>query len=132
MTIMRIAMPKAQALPSTVDERRAKSRKASLTTQKKSRDCSCCLSFSFCVSIAIISFPSRSSCGSSGLPSSSALTTENETQHETDSERGEDCLRRILSDVLFTIVLKTAPAMKCVIQYFFPALPIFIGHCACG
>src|SRR5437667_11907234 len=54
MTMMRIALAKAHALPSTFDERRAKSRKASLTTQKKSRDSSCSLSFSFCVSIAII------------------------------------------------------------------------------
>src|SRR6266567_4133013 len=52
--MMRIAPAKAQALPSTIDERRAKIRKASLTTQKKSRDSSCFLSFSFCVFIAII------------------------------------------------------------------------------
>jgi hypothetical protein len=45
--MMRIALAKAQALPSTIDERRAKIRKASLTTQKKSRDSSCSLSFSF-------------------------------------------------------------------------------------
>src|SRR5207237_34320 len=37
MTIMRIALAKAQALPSTIDERLAKIRKASLTRQKKSR-----------------------------------------------------------------------------------------------
>src|SRR5437773_9937351 len=52
--IMRIAAAKAQALPSIIDERLAKNRKASLTTQKKSSDFSSCLSFSLCVSIAII------------------------------------------------------------------------------
>ena len=60
------------------------------------------------------------------------LTTENQTEHETDTERGKDCLRRVLADVLLAVVLKTAYAMECVIPYFFPALPIFIGHCACG
>jgi hypothetical protein len=49
-----IAPAKAHALPSTLDARRAKIRKASLTTQKKSRDSSCSLSFSFCVSIALM------------------------------------------------------------------------------
>ena len=46
-------MPKAQALPSTVDERLAKIRKASLATQKKSRDSSRGLAFSFCVFIVL-------------------------------------------------------------------------------
>src|SRR6266480_933720 len=54
MTITRIALAKAQALPSTIDARLAKIRKASLTRQKKSRDPWCCFNFSFCVSIAII------------------------------------------------------------------------------
>src|SRR5437762_666194 len=54
MTITRIALVKAQALPSTIDERLAKIRKASLTRQKKSRDSPSCFGFSFCVSIAII------------------------------------------------------------------------------
>jgi hypothetical protein len=53
MTIMRIAVAKAQALPSILDERFAKSRKASLATQKKSRDSSCGLSFSFCMVIIL-------------------------------------------------------------------------------
>ena len=47
-------MPKAQALPSTVDERLAKIRKASLATQKKSRGSSRRLAFSFCVFIVLI------------------------------------------------------------------------------
>ena len=47
-------MPKTQALPSTADERLAKTRKASLATQKKSRDSSRRLAFSFCVFIALI------------------------------------------------------------------------------
>jgi hypothetical protein len=51
---MRIAPAKAHALPSTLDDRRAKIRKASLTTQKKSRDSSCSLIFSVCVFIATV------------------------------------------------------------------------------
>jgi hypothetical protein len=50
--MMRIATPKAHALPSTLDERLAKIRKTSLTTQKEFFDSSCCLSFFFCVFIA--------------------------------------------------------------------------------
>jgi hypothetical protein len=50
---MRIAAAKAQALPSIIDERLAKNRKASLTAQKKSRDFSCCSSFSFCMVIIL-------------------------------------------------------------------------------
>jgi hypothetical protein len=75
MTMMKIALAKAQALPSTIDERRAKIRKASLTTQKKSRDSSCSLSFSFCVFIAIIlysaapSWKERLSVSAKKLPS---------------------------------------------------------------
>src|SRR5947208_14259420 len=108
MTMMKIALAKAQALPSTIDERRAKIRKASLTTQKKSRDSSCCLSFSFCVAIAIILCRPRASrwellcvprrelrSSISGGLRSDLLTTENQTEHETDSERGKDCLRRV-------------------------------------
>src|SRR6266850_4317883 len=116
MTITRIAMPNAQALPSTLEERLAKIRKASLITQKKSRDSFCCLSFSFCVFIVLIllSAPTpagrqrlyvptknyraahRAACASTTVP----LTTENQTEHETDSERGEDRLRRVFADVL--------------------------------
>ena len=47
-------MPNAQALPSTVDERLAKIRKASLATQKKSRDSSRGLAFSFGVFIVLV------------------------------------------------------------------------------
>src|SRR4030095_7750378 len=50
-TMMTIAPAKTHALPSTVDERRAKILKTSLTTQKKFFDSSCCLSFFFCVFI---------------------------------------------------------------------------------
>src|SRR6188472_4371820 len=57
MRIMRIALAKAQALPSTIDERLAKIRKASLTTQKKSRDFASSLNFSPCVSMTIVSKP---------------------------------------------------------------------------
>src|SRR6267143_657369 len=53
MRMMRIAAAKAQALPSIFDERFAKSRKASLATQKKSRDFSCGLSVSFCMIIIL-------------------------------------------------------------------------------
>src|SRR5204862_4962868 len=66
--------------------------------------------------------------GTSGRP----LTMEDQTEHETDPERGKNCLRRILADVLLAVVLKTAYAMECVIQYFFSPLPIFISHRACG
>ena len=45
-------MPKDQALPSTVDERFAKIRKASLAMQKKSRDSFSSLSFSYWIFIA--------------------------------------------------------------------------------
>jgi hypothetical protein len=48
-----MAAAKAQALPSIIDERFAKNRKASLATQKKSRDFSCGLSFSFCMVIML-------------------------------------------------------------------------------
>src|SRR4030095_1959217 len=61
-----------------------------------------------------------------------ALTTENQTEHETDSERGEGPLHRVFADVLLAVVLKTADTMECIIQYFFAPLPIFVGHCACG
>src|ERR1044071_6592439 len=53
MRIMRIAAAKAQALPSIIDERFAKNRKASLATQKKSRDLSCGLSVFFCMVIIL-------------------------------------------------------------------------------
>ena len=56
-------MPKAQALPSTVDERLAKIRKASLATQKKSRDSSRRLSLLLlrfhCLDIIVGTHPSR-------------------------------------------------------------------------
>src|SRR5581483_339574 len=145
MTIMSTALTKAQALPSTIDERLAKIRKASLTTQKKSRGSSCCLTFSFWASRVIYRFgraqggngayprrlrrcgPAPPACDRAGL-----LPTENQTEHETDPERGKHRFCRILADVLFAVVLKSADAMKCIVQHFFPALPIFIGHCACG
>src|SRR6187397_1000307 len=60
------------------------------------------------------------------------LTPENYTQHETNPERGEDRLGRVLADVLLAVVLQTSDAMKRIIQYFFPAGAIFIGCCACG
>jgi hypothetical protein len=53
MAMARIALAKAQALPSTIDERLAKIRKASLTTQKKSRDSSRCSSFSCSIAIVL-------------------------------------------------------------------------------
>ena len=48
------------------------------------------------------------------------LTTENQTEHETDPERGKDRLRRVLADVLLAVVLKTADTMERIIPYFFP------------
>jgi hypothetical protein len=87
MTMMRIALAKAHALPSTLDERRAKIRKASLTTQKKSRDSSCSLSFSFGVFIATILYSGARKLeaahiragqeAADGLPFTGPLTTEN-------------------------------------------------------
>src|SRR6266404_5186278 len=50
MMMMRMAAVKTQALPRMMDDWRAKTRKASRTTQKKSRDAWCSLSFSACVS----------------------------------------------------------------------------------
>src|SRR4029077_14386991 len=41
-----------------------------------------------------------------------ALTTEYESEHETDSERGKDRLRRVLADVVLAVVLKTADTME--------------------
>src|SRR4029077_10774180 len=129
MTITRIAMPKAQALPSTVDERLAKIRKASLAAQKKSRDLFCSLSFSFCVFIGT-NGALLTDCETAIPVVDRLLTTEDQAQHETDSECCEDCLGRVLSDVLLTIVLEIADAMDCIIPNLLPALPIFIGHCA--
>src|SRR4029077_13820616 len=143
MRIITIAAAKAQALPSIIDERLAKNRKASLTTQKKSRDFSCGLSFSFFCMVIILWFvalkpdasPRARRCGAAHQAApriAGPLTTEDQTEHETDSKRGKDCLRRVLTDELLAVVLKTAYAMECVIQYFFAELPIFIGHRACG
>src|SRR6266481_186927 len=146
MTIMRIAPAQAQALPSTIDERRAKIPKASLTTQKKSRDSSRCLSLSSWVSTVIIFWSpratrkqrlcvphkelrSRTPAACHRLP---PLTTENQTKHETDPERGKDRFHRVLADVLLAVVLKTADAMERIIPYLFHAAPIFIDHCARG
>src|SRR5438105_11601073 len=142
--MMRIAPAKAHALPSTIDERRAKIRKASLTTQKKSRDSSCSLSFSFCVFIAIISCSAARKPEAALIPAGQeaaephigrpcnrlSLTTENQTKHETDPQRSKDRLRRVLANVLLAVVLKTADPMERGIRYPFRAAPIFIGHCA--
>jgi hypothetical protein len=49
-----IANVKAHALPSKIDERRAKIRNESLTMQKKSRSSSCSLSFSLSLFISLI------------------------------------------------------------------------------
>src|SRR4029453_8137384 len=146
MTMMRIAPAKAHALPSTLDARFAKIRKASLTTQKKSRDPSCSLSFSFCVSIAIILWSAARKLEAAHLRAGQEvaaphirrpaidrpLTTENQTEHETDPERGKDRLRRVFAHVLLAVVLKTADAMERIIPYPFRAAQIFVGCCACG
>ena len=60
-----------------------------------------------------------------------ALTTENKTEHETDSKRGKDRLRRVLADVLLAVVLKIADTIARIIPYLFRATQIFIGYCAC-
>jgi hypothetical protein len=54
MAMMTVASAKAHALPSTIDERRAKIRNESLTMQKKSRSSSCALSFSLSLFISLI------------------------------------------------------------------------------
>src|SRR5438477_4867288 len=145
MTMIRIALAKAHALPSTIEERRAKIRKASLATQKKSRDSSCSLS-SFCAPFAIIFYlaarkleaahirAGQESKGSHiGRPAiNRPLTTENQSEYEPDPERGQDRFRRVLADVLLAIVLKTADATPRIIPYPFRAAPIFIGDCARG
>ena len=125
MRIIRIAAAKAHALPSIFDERFAKKRKASLATQKKSRDSSCGLSVSFCM-VIILWFAThkpeanpvarrRGAAHQAAPRLAGSLTTEDQTEHETDSERGKDRLRRVLADVLLAVVLKTAYAMECVI-----------------
>jgi hypothetical protein len=136
-------MPKAHALPSTLDERRAKIRKASLARQKESRDSSCSLSF-FLRFHCLGTHPSRrqrlyvltknyGSCTVGSLCQHDCpLTTENKTEHETDPERGKDRLARVLADVLLAVVLKTADTMERIIPDLFRATQIFIGHCACG
>src|SRR6266487_4483272 len=102
MTMMRIAA-KAQALPSTSDDRLAKIPKASLTTQKKPRDSSRCIRF-HCHSIgfdrsqAEAPYPCRSrNCGAahSATAVDCPLATEDQTEHKTDPECGKDCLRRV-------------------------------------
>src|SRR4029077_19073 len=138
-TMMTIAPAKAHALPRTLDERRAKIRKASLTTPKKFFDSSCCLSFFFCVFIATIagsnaySWVEKIAKRPMRRPSHRpALTTEYETEHETDSERSNDRLSRVFADVLLAVVLETADTVERIIPYLFRATEIFIGHCACG
>src|SRR5438067_4743906 len=143
MTIMRIALAKVQALPSTIDECLAKIRKASLTMQRNSRDSSWCLRFSLCVSIGIIFWSARRRTEAAlirpaqGLRSrtsralrSTVLTTESKTEQETDGERGKDRFRRVLADVSLAVVLKTADATPPIIHFPFRAPQIFIGRCA--
>src|SRR6476660_5345999 len=148
MTITRIATPKAHALPSTADERLAKIRKASLATQKKSRDSSRGLAFSFCVFIVLVIIAGThpglrpclhvltKNCGAftsgSLCQHVDALTTEYQTEHKTDSKRGKDRLRRVFADVLLAVVLKTANTIDRIIPYLSRATEILIGHCACG
>ena len=60
------------------------------------------------------------------------LTTENKTEHETNSERGKDRLGRVFADVLLAVVLKTADTMERIVPYLFRATEILIGHYACG
>src|SRR5439155_6772400 len=142
MTIIRIALAKVQALPSTIDECLAKIRKASLTMQRNSGDSSCCLPFSFCVSIDIIFWsasaarkqrlyvPRKSCAAAHPAPCHSlSLTTESETEQETDAERGQDRFRRVLADILLAVALKIADATARIIPYPFRAAHIFIGHC---
>src|SRR6266404_2918203 len=144
--MMRIAPAKAQALPSTIDERRAKIRKASLTTQKKSRDSSCFLSFSFCVFIAIILYSRRAqagrnayqcrsrSCGAAlRRPAIDRPLNDGKLSRARNRPRARSRPpRRVLADVLLAVVLKTADAMERIIPYLFHAAPIFIDHCARG
>src|SRR5205823_13369065 len=145
MTMTRTALAKAQALPSTIEERFAKIRKASLTMQKNSRDSSWCLGFSFCVSIDIIFWsarrrseaalilPRKGCAAAHPAPCDRpSLTTESETEQETDAERGKDRFRRVLADVSLAVVLKTADAMARIIPFPFRPAQIFIVHCACG
>src|SRR5438132_9157342 len=60
------------------------------------------------------------------------LAPKDETEHETDPERGKDRFRRVLADVLLAVVLKTADAMARIMPYSFRMAPIFIGRCAGG
>src|SRR5947207_15109676 len=60
------------------------------------------------------------------------LTTGNHSQYKTNAERGKDCLRRVLANVLLAVVLKTADTMERIIPHCFRTAPIFLGHCARG
>src|SRR5438477_11462850 len=142
MTMMRIALAKAHALPSTIDERRAKIRKASLATQKKSRDSFCSFSAPFAIifySAARWLETAHIRAGQEGaephmgrLAIDRPLATENQSEHEPDPERGKDRFRRVLADVLLAVVVKTADAMARIIPHPFRAAQILIGHYARG
>jgi len=47
------------------------------------------------------------------------LAPKDESEHETDPERGKDRFRRVLADVLLAVVLKTADATARIIPFPF-------------
>src|ERR1700720_1287401 len=60
------------------------------------------------------------------------LAMKNQSEHETDPERGKDRFRQVLADVLLAVALKTVDAMARIVPHPFRAAQIFIGHCARG
>src|SRR6266481_8937171 len=73
----------------------------------------------------------------------SELAPENQTQHEPNSERREDCLCRILTNILLRVLLERpgaipgiAPCLFCFAACVAPSLlglaAVFSGQSACG
>jgi hypothetical protein len=60
------------------------------------------------------------------------LAPKDESEYETDPERGKDRFRRVLADVLLAVVLKTADATARIIPFPFRAAKVFVGRRACG
>src|ERR1051325_935846 len=63
-----------------------------------------------------------------GPPWSLSLTTENQTEHEPDAERGKDSLGWVFAHVLFGILLETADAIARVIPGLFRFAAVFTGE----
>jgi hypothetical protein len=71
-------------------------------------------------------------CASQLRSPDTGLAPKDESEHETNPERGKDRFRRVLADVLLAVVSKTADAMARIMPYSFRTAQIFIGRCARG